>query len=169
MFGEGGVRIPLIVSWPGHLPESETRSRVVSGMDVFPTVVRLAGGDPAPDLDGRVLLPKLASKPIDAVHDHLCFSDGKGTWSIRQGDWKLISSPGWNHLSYRLDAQNIAHRADDVVYPAGLVLFNLKDDIGETMDLAPKYPERVQAMKALYEAWRAKMGKPVSGKVKRSK
>jgi arylsulfatase A-like enzyme len=169
MFGEGGVRIPLIVSWPGRLPQSEMQSRVVSAMDVFPTVVTLAGGHPAPDLDGRVLLPNLVGTPMDAVHDHLCFADGKGTWSIRQGDWKLISSPGWNHLSYRLDAKNIAHRSDDVVYPAGLVLFNLKEDIGETTDLAPRYPERVQAMKTLYETWRAKMGKPVSGKVKSPK
>ena len=169
MFGEGGVRIPIIVSWPGHLPQSETRHRIVSGMDVFPTVVALAGGKSPENLDGRVLLPSLAGKPIESVHDHLCFSDGKGTWSIRQGDWKLISSPGWNHLSYRLDDENIAHRSEDVLYPKGLVLFNLKEDIGETTDLASQHPDRIQAMKALYEAWRAKMGKPVSGKVKSPK
>ena len=103
----------------------------------------------------------------DVGHDHLCFSDGKQTWSIRQGDCKLINSPGWDHLNYRLDENNIAHRADNELYPGGLLLFNLRSDIGETTDVSSKHPERVKNMTALYKAWRAEMGKPVSGKVRR--
>ena len=173
MFGEGGVRIPIIVSWPGHLPQGETRHVLVSGMDVFPTVVQLAGGESPDNLDGQSLVPILNDKvdvaspgPQICGHDYLCFSDGKQTWSIRQGDWKLISSPGWMHLNYRLDEDNIAHRAEDEIYPQGLILFNLKDDVGETTDLSSSHPERVKNMTALYDAWRAEMGKPVSGKVK---
>jgi arylsulfatase A-like enzyme len=169
MFGEGGVRIPIIVSWPGHLPQGQTRHGLVSGMDVFPTVVELVGGEAANNLDGQSLVPSLKDETDDSGHDYLCFSDGKQTWSVRQGDWKLISSPGWNHLNYQLDQDNIAHRAENVVYPPGLILFNLRDDIGETTDLSSSHPERVKNMTALYKAWRAKMGKPVSGKVKKSR
>lgn len=169
MFGEGGVRIPMIISWPGKLPAGETRKSLVSGMDVFPTIVELAAGESPANLDGKSLVPALKEPSSETGHDFLCFSDGKKTWSVRQGDWKLISSPGWTHSNYRLDVENIAHPADDVAYPEGLVLFHLKDDIGETKDLSAENPERVKSMTALYETWRAAMGKPVSGKRKKSK
>ena len=166
MFGEGGVRIPIIISWPGHLPQGQLRHGLTSGMDVFPTVVELAGGVSPKNVDGRSLVPSLHNVAEDSGHDHLCFTDGKMTWSIRQGDWKLINSPGWTHPNYRLDEANVAHPAQDYVYPDGLVLFNLSDDIGETRDVSSSNTERVKNMTALYGAWRGRMGKPISGKVR---
>jgi arylsulfatase A-like enzyme len=166
MFGEGGVRIPLIVSWPGRLPQGESRTRLTSAMDVFPTLIELLGGELPANLDGRSLVGSLTSTPHDAGHDHLCFADGQGTWSVRQGDWKLINSKGWTHSNYELDDDNVARSTADYVYPEGLLLFNLKQDIGETRDLASKYPERVAAMTERYQQWRSQMGKPRKGKVK---
>jgi arylsulfatase A-like enzyme len=164
MFGEGGVRIPILISWPGHVPTGETRSGLVSGMDVFPTVVELAGVEVPDNLDGRSLVPMMSGEDEVQGHDFLCFADGKESWSIRQGDWKLIHSPGWVHESYRLDERNLAHPAEDVVYPEGLRLFNLSNDIGETTDVSADHAERVEAMKALHDRWRAEMGEPVRGK-----
>ncbi|MGB0579060.1 MAG: sulfatase family protein [Limisphaerales bacterium] len=162
MFGEGGVRIPMIVSWPGHLPQGETNDGLSSGMDVFPTIMKLVGGKAPANLDGKNLFS--AGK-----HGFLCFTDGKQTWSIRQGDWKLIRSPGWDHTNYRLRKDNIAVKAENYVYPAGLQLFNLKEDIGETKNLAGRYPQRVATMRKLYDGWRSKMGKPVRGKKQKKK
>ena len=167
MFGEGGVRIPLIVSWPGKLPERQTRSGLVSAMDVFPTLLGLIGGDVPGNLDGKSLVASLSDSAHDTGHDHLCFADGKGAWSIRQGDWKLINSTGWVHANYALDENNIAGRADDYVYPKGLLLLNLQKDIGESMNIADQHPDRVRRMTAMYENWRGQMGKPRSGKVKK--
>ena len=164
MFGEGGVRIPIIVSWPGKLPQGQSRSGLASGMDVFPTVVELAGGDVPKNLDGRSLVASIKYKKQDKGHDHLCFADGKGTWSIRQGDWKLINSKGWIHTNYKLDKNNIASPTDEYVYPKGLLLFNLKNDIGETKDVAAAHSDRVARMKALYESWRGQMGEPRRGR-----
>jgi len=169
MFGEGGVRIPMIITWPGHLPAGEECDELTSAMDVFPTVVELAGGSIPENLDGNSLVPSLQIGSGKDGHDFLCFSDGKETWSIRQGDWKLISSPGWTHPSYLLDESNIAHPAEDVVYPEGVVLFNLKDDIGETTDVSAKHPDRVKSMTSLYNSWRSKMGDPVRGNAKKKK
>jgi len=160
MFGEGGVRIPMIVSWPGRLPQGETNDELSSGMDVFPTILSLVGGEVPVNLDGKNLFSS-------RKHGFLCFTDGKQTWSIRQGDWKLISSPGWDHTNYRLTKDNLAVRAENYVYPSGLQLFNLKGDIGETTNLADKHPQRVASMRELYDSWRAKMGKPVRGKKKK--
>ncbi len=169
MFGEGGVRVPMIISWPGQLPQNETRSELTSGMDIFPTVVELAGGKLPSNLDGRSLSPSLKSISKEAGHDFLFFSDGKGTWSIREGDWKLISSPGWTHSSYQLDEANLAHPAEEATYPPGVVLFNLSDDIGETTDRSAEHPERVESMTALYQSWREQMGTPVRGNAKKKK
>lgn len=169
MFGEGGVRIPLIISWPGHLPEGATRSELTSAMDVFPTVVDLVGGKLPGNLDGRSLVSTLDGDEEAGGHDHLCFADGKGTWSVRQGDWKLIQSNGWVHSNYRLDGNNEAVSADDYVYPDGLRLFHLGDDIGETKNLAGSNPDRVEEMRALYESWIAQMGEPRRAKAKQKK
>lgn len=163
MFGEGGVRIPLIVSWPGTLPQGNTDSNLTSAMDVFPTIVDLVGADKPPNLDGQSLKGRLStSRPVSG-HDHLCWADGKGTWSVRQGAWKLINSAGWTHSNYRLKDDNTAAPAEDVTYPAGLLLFNLEADIGETTNLADEQPQRVESMTALYEAWQSQMGKPRRG------
>ncbi len=166
MFGEGGVRIPLIVSWPGRLPQGATRSGLTSGMDVFPTIAELTGAAIPKNLDGRSLVAGLMNPKQDSGHDYLCFADGKGTWSIRQGDWKLIHSQGWVHQNYELDANNMASRSDEYVYPEGLQLFNLRRNIGETEDLSATHAERVAQMSALYKNWRSQMGEPVSGKAR---
>jgi arylsulfatase A-like enzyme len=62
MFGEGGVRIPIIVSWPGRLPQGQRRSGLTSAMDVFPTVVELVGGESPENLDGQSLVPSFNEK-----------------------------------------------------------------------------------------------------------
>ncbi|MGF1578183.1 MAG: sulfatase [Gemmataceae bacterium] len=160
MFGEGGLRIPFIVSYPGRLPQGKTRSGLTSAMDVFPTVVELAQGKLPKNLDGKSLVASLSNSKNDIGHDHICFANGKGTWVVRQGDWRLIQSKGWVHKNYLLDKNNIAKRTKDYVYPKGLLLFNLKDDIGETKNVAAKYPERVAQMRVLYERWQGQMAQP---------
>jgi len=160
MFGEGGVRIPMLVSWPAQLPSGQTRNELVSAMDVMPTILELANLARPANLDGRSLAATLRDAHFAKGHDHLCWADGKKTWSVRQGPWKLIQSAGWNHTAYTLNADNIAESAENIIYPEGLLLYNLADDIGETTDLAAKHPERVASMTSLYKTWRGQMGTP---------
>ena len=162
MFGEGGIRVPIIVSYPGlSAPQRTTRDALVSTKDIYPTLLSLCKSADQPDnLDGRNLTPLLNQKTSTKGHDHLCWADGKGTWLIRQGPWKLIQSKGWQHTSYTLDDSGTAHEAPPIAYPKGLLLYNLSTDIGETTNLAQAHPDRVKTMTALYEKWRASMGKP---------
>ncbi len=160
MFGEGGVKIPMIVSWPGQIPKGENRFGLTSAMDIFPTLLELAGGEVPGNLDGRSLVAEIKDAKNDEGHEFLCFSDGRGTWSIREGDWKLINSKGWDHKNFELDANNMARRAKNYVYPKGLLLFNLKNDNGETTNLSERYPERVKVLKAKYLEWKSQMGTP---------
>jgi arylsulfatase B len=165
MFGEGGIRIPIIVSWPaGQVKQGAKQSALVSSMDVFPTLMELIGGESPKNLDGHSLVPLLRSGD-SAGHDQLCWAKGKDdTWVIRQGPWKLIRTAGWKHNDFVLDEAGNASPGPGYSYPSGTLLFNLDDDIGETTDIAAANPERVNSMSKAYAAWRAKMGKPVRGK-----
>lgn len=165
MFGEGGIRIPLIISWPGKLPAGKVVDGITSAMDVFPTIVDLLDQASPDDLDGKSLLRRLIDD-AESPHDHLCWADGKGTWVVRQGPWKLIESAGWTHSNYELDEKGIASPAQEVRYPKGRLLFNLESDVGETENVADKHPQRVQEMTRLYQSWRQQMGKPVRAKKK---
>jgi arylsulfatase A-like enzyme len=167
MFGEGGIRIPIIVSWPkGRVGQGVTRQDLVSSMDIFPTVMEFIGGDTPKSLDGKSLVSLLRGDG-GAGHEQLCWAKGRDdTWVIRQGRWKLIKTSGWVHSNFLLDEKNMASPGPGIALPAGLHLYNLDSDVGETRDLAATNPERVESMTKAYSAWRAQMGNPVRGKKK---
>ncbi len=159
MFGDGGIRIPLVVVWPSKLPRGERRAGLVSAMDVCPTLLDLIGCPIPTKLDGVSLAPNLRGRVDAIVHDHLCWAQRKKskTWAVRKGPWKLISSEGWKHLNYALDEQGVASRAPDYEYPAGLLLFNLEQDVGETTDLAAEHLDIVSELTGLFDKWRAEV------------
>lgn len=157
MFGEGGIRVPMTISWPGHLPGNQTHDALVSAMDVFPTIMELAGGQTPPRRDGRSLVG-LINGEQSTPHEFLCFTNGRGSWAIRKGDWKLSSGSGWEHANFKYDADGLCIRDEDPFqYPSGVHLFHLKDDIGETTSLSDQHPEIVAKLTKLYKDWRSQM------------
>jgi arylsulfatase A-like enzyme len=144
---EGGIRIPFLVQWKGHIPAGKTWDQAVISLDILPTALVAAGVEPQPDgkLDGVNLLPFLAGGKQGAPHDTLCwrfrFPPSQPTrhrWAIRQGDWKLVK----NDL-------------------APLGLYNLANDIGERKNLAAEQPDRVRALEAAWKQWDAEMKEPL--------
>ena len=165
MFGEGGLRIPLIVAWPEQLPAGKSYDELVSAMDVFPTLLELVGEELPENLDGRSLVGKLRGEAngkgeAGTGHDFLCWSDGRGAEIVRRGKWKWVRSEGWTHSNYRLDEKGIAHSAPDATYPEGELLFDLSSDIGETTNLAAEHPKIARELSQLHLGWRAEMGEP---------
>lgn len=171
MFGEGGIRIPILFSMPGMLPSGKTISGLVSAMDVFPTILELVGGTIPSNLDGRSLVSFMNSGS-SIGHDMLFWSNGKEfkniknpdeknatNWVVRKGPWKLIQSGGWTHTNFEMK-DGIAHSAPTYYYPKGLLLYNLEEDIGETKNLADEYPDLVTEMTLAYEGWKSKMLPP---------
>lgn len=143
---EGGVRVPLMVSWPGRIEPESLCDVPVMSIDFFPTLLKVAGLPVPPEriLDGADLMPLLTGGGEwrrDAIFCHMPHRVGSvtgplseaATW-VRQGDWKLIrfydNSPE---------------------FPNAWELYNLRDDIGETHNLAPEMPDRVRAMDALID------------------
>jgi arylsulfatase A len=139
---EGGVRVPAIAWWPGHTPAGTETDAMLGMFDVLPTFAALAGGKVPGDrvLDGRDMWPILSgaadAKPL---HDTFLYYYGLNLQAIRQGDWKL-----------RL--------AFDQKSEAKEMLFNLKNDIAESKDVAAEHPEIVQKLKALVAATKDDLG-----------
>lgn len=144
---EGGLRVPAIVSWPGHLPEGETRDQAAHGCDWMPTLAELCGVDLVhPDIDGKSLVKVIRSRRARTPHDvlHWCNQHGgELVWAVRRGDWKLIGNPD--------DTSRKAPIGD----AEALFLVNLAEDPGELTNLAERHPGKVSELLELHDAWMA--------------
>lgn len=136
---EGGIREPLIVKWPGVTRPGSQCDVPVIGTDFYPTILEMAGvtKDPGNPADGVSIVPLLKQTGIpkrDALfwhYPHYSNQGGRPGAAMRQGDFKLIE---W--------------------YEDGSVeLYNLRDDLGETHNLAVQMPEKARAMKTRLDAW----------------
>lgn len=143
---EGGVRVPLIVSWPGVVPAQVVETPVVS-MDLFPTVLEFAG-TPARQSDGESLVSLLTGKgPLAARalywhYPHYHGAGGKPFGAIRSGDLRLVE-----------------HFED-----GRLELFNLRDDVGEQKDLAAALPAKAAELRDRLARWRKAVGAQMPGR-----
>jgi arylsulfatase A-like enzyme len=135
---EGGIRVPFLMQWKGHLPAGKVYDHPVITLDVHPTAVAAAGGTIPSDagIDGVDLLPYLTGAKTGAPHDHLCWRFGRQS-AVRQGDWKLIRLSGREPQ-----------------------LFDLSKDIREMNDLSLGYPRKRAELEALYQAWNAVLAAP---------
>jgi len=148
---EGGIRVPFIVRWKGHLAAGRTASRPIIQLDVFPTALVAAGVPVKPEwkLDGVDLLPFLTGRAPGSPHDMLYWRLG-AMMAIRQGDWKLVRM---HEGPVRADSIT----SDDLL---AAELYNLKDDMGETRNLAAANPEKVRALAAAWQRWNRELAPP---------
>jgi len=139
---EGGIRVPLVVRWPGVVAPDSVCREPVTCADFYPTLVEVAGGKPpaAQVLDGLSLVPLLKQAggfQREAVYFHYPhYHHTRPAGAIRAGDWKLIEF------------------FDDET----LELYNLKDDLGEQNDLIGKLPQLARQLHGRLEAWRKSVG-----------
>ncbi len=151
---EGAIRVPWMVQWKGHLPAGKVYDRPVISLDILPTAVAAAGGQAEADwkLDGVNLLPYLGGEKAEAPHADLFWRFGP-QWAVRKGDWKLVRG-------YDYDAQT-AQPAVTAVKVTPPMLFNLRDDAGETKDLAAANPDKVKQLQAAWDAWNGEQKDPL--------
>ena len=136
---EGGIRMPALINWPARIPAGQVISEVGAAMDIFPTFLGVAGGDPdAYELDGLDVLPMLTDGAT-TPHEQVFWEMGKQT-AVRRGDWKLV-----------LNGQLVEGTPpEDEVF-----LTNLADDPGERENHATRRTEIVQELRTAAEEWRA--------------
>jgi len=135
---EGGIRVPYVVRWKNNLMPS-LYNKPVSSLDIAATSLTLAGDtlEAMNDLDGIDILPFLTGSEKGIPHDILCWRRGPAG-AVRNGDWKLI-----------------------IVEQQPPLLFNIKKDIGETINLAQTQPEKVIELQAMYDTWESEMVEPL--------
>lgn len=140
---EGGVRVPLIVRWPGVIQAGSTSAAAVMTIDLLPTILSAAGvpaGDTA--LDGVDVLPILkgqqadVDRPLYWHYPHYHPGGATPYGAVRQGDYRLVEFYEDNHVE----------------------LYNLQDDEGEQRDLATAEPERAAQLRRQLAEWRAAVG-----------
>ncbi|MFC1737023.1 sulfatase [Candidatus Hydrogenedentota bacterium] len=139
---EGGTRVPLMISWPGTVEPGSKCSEVVSSVDFYPTMLKMSGVSPNKEqlVDGESIVPLLKQTGTLKRDAIFCYFPHGGPTRpagvyVRRGDWKLIR---W----YLTGPDN----------PEEFELYNLKDDISETKNLAKEMPERVKELNALIDA-----------------
>lgn len=138
---DGGVRVPGILSWPGGLPGGRVVSDIGVAMDVFPTLLRAAGGDPGHyALDGADLLPMLLEGTSSPHADAPVFWEMGRQTAVRQGRWKLVLQ---GQLVEGADPEDAVHLSD------------LEQDMGERRNLRDAHPEVVAQLTEAATAWRA--------------
>ena len=142
---EGGIRVPVIIKWPGHTKAGSVSREPIISTDFYPTILAATGQDDRPfqHVDGRSLVPILTGSgrlDRDALYWHYphynqhpqSFPSGV----IRAGDWKLIEAFETGELS----------------------LYNLADDIGESNDLSGNEPTKVTELHAKIKGGRTEVG-----------
>lgn len=139
---EGGIRVPLIVRWPGEIKPATTCVTPTSSIDLLPTIADICGLEVRHPVDGisiQPLLKQTAPLERDAIYwhyPHYSPQGGKPGGAIRQGDFKLIE-----------------------FYEQGRrELYNVVKDIGESTNLIDQDPQRAEQMGTKLAAWRQAAG-----------
>jgi arylsulfatase A-like enzyme len=127
---EGGIRVPMIVRWPGKIRPGTQTDHVSAFWDFLPTACELAGIGPPQDIDGISYVATLTGDDArQRKHEHLYWEYG-GTRAVRMGRWKAVGGPAGNRLQ----------------------LFDLEADLGETRNVAADNPQVLERVKQILQA-----------------
>lgn len=161
---DGGVRVPCIVRWPGHVPAGTVCSEPLMTIDWMPTLAGITGAtlDEGRIIDGRDIGPLLSGQSdAKSPHEALYFYWVESLEAVRSGRWKL-------HLPHRYrtltgpagkDGQAAPYEEGEI----GLALYDLESDPGETTDIADSHPEVVAKLQALAQNGRDDLGDSATG------
>lgn len=132
---EGGLRVPTLVSWPGHITPGSSTNQVNVSMDIYPTLLQLAGVENSQTIEGRSFLNTLLGNSVAEEERVLYFTrreggltyGGKAYHALRMGDWKLLQNSPYQPME----------------------LYNLKTDPKEENDLIKLETEVYKKMNSI--------------------
>ena len=157
---EGGIRVPCVMQWPGHIPQGRTNDIPLMTIDVLPTVARLAGADlPPRKIDGLDVWPILrgdrgATNPHAA---YFIYYNQGDLLAVRSGDWKLFLPHTSQTLGGKLGGTN-GVPAPYQRLAVGTELYNLRQDPAERVNVIADHPEVRDRLLALAEGAREELG-----------
>ena len=135
---EGGIRVPMIASWPGKIKAGSKSDHISAHYDMFATFSDVAGYENTADNDGLSILPTLLATENQEKHEFLYweFPSYGGQVAIRMGDWKVVR-------------QNLNNEKEPT-----LEVYNLKDDPTETTNVAASHPEILKKAAEIFKTER---------------
>jgi uncharacterized sulfatase len=134
---EGGVRVPLIVRWPGKVKPASTSEAIVASVDFYPTFLELAKGERPENqlLDGVSMIPALTRNEFDPEREvfthYPVYHHEQPMSALRKGNWKIVEN----------------------LVTGELELYNLEHDVNEMTDLKFSYPDKLEELKEALERW----------------
>lgn len=177
---EGGVRVPCLMRWPGHVPAGREMDTLITAMDLLPTFIEWLGAEPpALKTDGRSISGVLLGEEgAQTPHEAFVYYAGRELQAIRSGDWKLHfehpyitphDTPGkdgkpsnWENMKPAAITQSgiegIASRHGYQVAQQKPALYNLRADMGESTDVSAAHPDIVEKLTRLAEPYRKALG-----------
>jgi arylsulfatase A-like enzyme len=122
---EGGIRVPMLARWPGHVKAGTVSSEPYAFWDILPTFADLAGVPWPKNVDGISMKNALLGQQPVASHEYLYweFHEAGFDQAVRMGEWKAVRRSRDNNKTQ---------------------LYNLTSDIGENTDVASQYPDIVK-------------------------
>lgn len=129
---EGGIRVPMVAAWEGHIKPGTQSGHISAFWDVMPTLAEITGAKTPDDIDGISFLPALTGQGVQREHEYLYweFPSYEGQQAVRKGDWKA--------MRMNIFKGNMA-----------IDLYNLKEDIVEEHSVADQHPEIVKDMERI--------------------
>lgn len=131
---EGGIRVPMIVKWPGKVKSNSTSEHISAFWDIMPTFAEVSGGKLVENIDGISFLPELLNKE-QKEHDYMYweFHEQGGKKAVRKGKWKAVKLHCFNEAKTTIE------------------LYDLSNDIGEENNIATAHPEIVKELSEIME------------------
>jgi len=140
-FFEGGIRVPAIISWPTHIPQNEVRDQMCINVDWFPTILDFNGiSYKQNEFEGKSL-KEVISGNEPTPHEVFWWWDRNNRWAVRKGDWKLLKDP--------IDPSDKA----PIAKKDSLFLVNIQNHPDEMVNVADKYPEKVEELIREFNTW----------------
>jgi arylsulfatase A len=162
---EGGVRVPFVARWPGHIQKGQVAQLPAMNIDMLPTLAALAGATVPSErpIDGRSLWPVMSGeRGATAPHEVLYFYEGAELNAVRSGNWKL-------HLPHPYQSLEFAGRdgipGSYVRKEIELSLFDLEKDPAESTNVSAANPEIVKRLMEYVERAREDLGDSLTKRV----
>lgn len=175
----GGLRVPFIVSYPGHIPAGTKSDTLISAMDILPTALKAANIEIPEKLnvEGRDILPVLAGKETKSPHNYLYWA-GPGAKHYSEENQKFWADY-WKYITYNSNEKAVNPHLEKLSKSSWAIrdqewtlfyyndgsgeyyLFNDAKDPAESKNLAAQNPERVKEMKAAFHEWISARAKPL--------
>jgi len=183
---EGGVRVPLIVRWPGHVPADRVCNEMITGLDLMPTLANFIDA-PLPNrkIDGQDLSHLLLGSAQAKGREVFAYYSGTELHAVRRGKWKLhlphdfitvngLTRTDGKPANYENMApvaieesgvKGIASRHGYKVESLDLSLFDIQADPGEKRNLATEHPEIVASLQTLASEFRNDLGDSIKKQI----